>query len=249
MIEFYIKKDFLESKIEEDIYIRTPDILNTLNSTYQDKKFRKLNQYVYVLFKSSKNFYEEITNYLTTKIFNMYEGETCILNKQDIYIGLYVDDLLIIGPTNQVHQLIKEIKVRFELHVENNIKELLGCELIIQDKKIILHQLKIILKLLQDFHQEIKNLKFKGFPMGNLIKVTSPLDDSSDILPTNKQVRYHSGVGSLLYLVKNSRPDLKNSVRELSKIMDRSEQEGYKKLLKVLNFLKNNTNLGIIFNP
>ena len=34
--------------------------------------------------------------------------------------------------------------------------------------------------------------------MGNLIKVNCPLDDSQDLLSTNKQVRYQSGVGSLL---------------------------------------------------
>ena len=78
------------------------------------------------------------------------------------------------------------------------MKEFVGCELIIQDNKIILHQRKIIIKLLQDFNKEIKDLKFKGWPMGNLIKVNCPLDDSQDLLSTNKQVRYQSGVGSLL---------------------------------------------------
>mgnify|MGYP001356113513 CR=1 FL=1 len=76
------------------------------------------------------------------------------------------------------------------------MKEFVGCELIVQDKKIILHQRNIIVKLLQDFNNEIKGLKFKGFPMGNWTKVIHPLDDSQDLLSTHKQVRYQSGVGS-----------------------------------------------------
>ena len=40
------------------------------------------------------------------------------------------------------------------------MKEFVGCELIVQDNKIIQHQRKIIIKLLQDFSQEIKDLKF-----------------------------------------------------------------------------------------
>ena len=99
----------------------------------------------------------------------------------------------------------------------------------IKDNKLIIHQRKIILKLLQEFHPEIKDLKFKGFPMGNLIKVNRPTEDLSDIIPTNKQVRYQSGVGSLLYIVKHSRPYLNNSVIELSMIMDLEENEGYMK--------------------
>ena len=101
------------------------------------------------------------------------------------------------------------------------MKEFFGCELIIQDHKIILHQRKIIAKLLQEFNNEIKDLKFKGSPMGNLTKVIRPSDDSQDLLPTQRQVHYQSGVGSLLYIVKHSRTKLNNYVRELSKSMDR----------------------------
>ena len=137
-----------------------------------------------------------------------------------------MDDLLIIGPTNQDNVLLQELKDRFEVRVDKNLKEFVGCELIVQDYKIILHQRKIIAKLLQEFNEEIKDLKFKVCPMGNLTKVIRLSDDSQDLLPTQKQVRYQSGVGSLLYLVKHSRPDLNNSVRELSKSMDRANEEG-----------------------
>lgn len=135
-------------------------------------------------------------------------------------------DLLIIGPTNQVNILLQELKDRFEVRVNKNLKEFVGCELIVKDYKIILHQSKIISKLLKEFNEEIKDLKFKVCPMGNLTKVILPSDDSKDLLPTQKQVRYQSGVGSLLYLVKHSIPDLNNSVRELSKSMDRANEEG-----------------------
>ena len=108
------------------------------------------------------------------------------------------------------------------------MKEFVGCELIVQDNKIIIHQRKIIIKLLQDFNNEIKDLKFKGCPMGNLTKVIRPLNDTQDLLSTHKQVCYQSGLGSLLYIVKHSWTDLNNSVRELSKGMDRTNKEGYK---------------------
>ena len=84
--------------------------------------------------------------------------------------------------------------------------------------------------------------------MGNLIKVIRTSDDSQDLLTTQKQVRYQSGVGLLLYIVKHSRPDLNNSVRELSKSMDRANEDGYKKLLQVLNFIQHTKNLGIFRN-
>ena len=73
-----------------------------------------------------------------------------------------MDDILIIGPTNQVNVLLQELEERFEVHIEKKMKEFVGCELIVQDHKIILHQRKIIAKLLQDFGNEIKILNLKA---------------------------------------------------------------------------------------
>lgn len=58
MVEVDIKKSFLESKTEEDIYIRTPDILKTLDTTFKETRFRKLKRSVYGLVQSSNNFYD-----------------------------------------------------------------------------------------------------------------------------------------------------------------------------------------------
>ena len=40
--------------------------------------------------------YYEIIKFLTSKNFNIYEGEPYLINKGNIYIGIYVENLLII---------------------------------------------------------------------------------------------------------------------------------------------------------
>ena len=72
MVAVDIKKAFLESKIEEEIYIRTPDILKTLDNNFKNTKFRKLNRSVYGLVQAVKNFYDELSNYLQSKNFKIY---------------------------------------------------------------------------------------------------------------------------------------------------------------------------------
>ena len=94
-----------------------------------------------------------------------------------------------------IREVIKNAKSKGVKVIERKIKpeemkEFVGCELIVQGHKIILHQRKIISKLFQDFDNEIKDLKFKGFPMGNLTKVIRPSDDSKDLLSTQRQLRY-----------------------------------------------------------
>jgi hypothetical protein len=48
---------------------------------------------------------------------------------------------------------------------------------------------------------------------------------------------YCSGVGMLLYLIKYSRPDLSNAVRELSKCMDKATFGTYQEMLCVIKFV------------
>ena len=72
---------------------------------------------------------------------------------------------------------------------------------------------------------DIVNLKSKNTPMISNQKITLPEEYDKNILSVNELRRYQSGVGSLLYLVRNSRPDIGNAVRELSKSMDISNNE------------------------
>ena len=41
-----------------------------------------------------------------------------------------------------------------------------------------------------------------------------------ELISDEEQSEFRSGVGSLIYLLKHSRPDLSNSIRELTKVID-----------------------------
>ena len=46
-----------------------------------------------------------------------------------------------------------------------------------------------------------------------------------------KQQEYHSGIGTLLYLTKHSRPEIANAVCELSKSMDGASKLQFREML------------------
>ena len=52
----------------------------------------------------------------------------------------------------------------------------------------------------------------------------------------NSQKIYRSGIGSLLYLVKHSQPELSNVVRKISKCMDKQNMSHYKDLIRVIKY-------------
>ena len=98
-----------------------------------------------------------------------------------------------------------------EKHVVN---EFVGCEIKIIENTYFLHQTKTITKLINEFDDDIQNTKSGKTPMSSHTKVVRH-DPESIPLNEDEQTRYQSGVGSLLYLLKHSRPYLSNSVREL----------------------------------
>ena len=55
-----------------------------------------------------------------------------------------------------------------------------------------------------------------------------------EAIEPEQQKRYQSGAGILLWLMKHSRPDICNSTREASKVMDLATMADYKYLLRII---------------
>ena len=98
--------------------------------------------------------------------------------------------------------------------MKEEVEEYVGCEIVETNDRIILHQSRIIRKILTDFENDIEDMKEYKSPMSSGSHVMRPQED--DYIMTGKELtRYQSGAGSLLYLTKHSRPDISNSVLPL----------------------------------
>ena len=53
----------------------------------------------------------------------------------------------------------------------------------------------------------------------------------------------------LLYLVKHSRPDIANPVRELSKVLDGATEEAFKEMLRVIKYVLDTKSWGLKIQP
>ena len=61
-----------------------------------------------------------------------------------------------------------------------------------------------------------------------------------ELITDKEQSEFRSGVGPLFYLLKHSRPDLSNSVRELTKLMDGANKAHQKMLYTVIKHVQDN---------
>ena len=73
------------------------------------------------------------------------------------------------------------------------------------------------------------------------------LENPEDKVSPKEHETYRSGVGTLLYLTKHSRPDICTPVRELSKTMDAPAPVHLKEMYKLIRFVLSTNHYGLQF--
>ena len=83
-----------------------------------------------------------------------------------------------------------------------------------------IHQPKLLKNLEKHFGVTVSGIsRVYPTPASPRYVVTRPIEGEPTLEPFD-QKKFRTGVGMLLYLVKHSRPDIANAVRELSKVAD-----------------------------
>ena len=109
-----------------------------------------------------------------------------------------------------------------------------------------LGQLCIIKSLEQKFGKRAMKERLSMTP-GTLRFTARRLENEEDKVNAKDHETCRSGVGTLLYLTKHSRPDISNPVRELSKTMDAPAPEHLKKMYKLIRFVLSTKDYGLKF--
>jgi hypothetical protein len=102
--------------------------------------------------------------------------------------------------------------------------------------------------LKEKFENEVNNLSDYGTPGTPRFKIVRP-SNKTEKIDGNLQLKYHIGVGMLLYLIKYSRPNLANKVRELNKCIDGANLAAYKEILTVVKFVLDTKDYCLKLNP
>jgi hypothetical protein len=82
-------------------------------------------------------------------------------------------------------------------------------------------------------------------PGFGIICPTIPEDQISE----EDQAVYRAGVGTLLYQIKYSRPDIANLVQKLSKCMDTATPAAFKEMKRVMRFISATKDFGLRIEP
>jgi hypothetical protein len=93
--------------------------------------------------------------------------------------------------------------------------------------------------------EDMRVFKTPTIPGEIIIKTT----DKDEIVDKSTHRMFRSGVGMLLYLIKYSRPDIGNAVREIAKVMDGPTELQVKSLYRLIKYVLDTKNQGLLMSP
>jgi len=165
-----------------------------------------------------------------------------------IYLLLYVDDMLIAAKSQvEIGRLKAQLSKEFEMKDLGEAKKILGME-ISRDRergKLWLSQKQYLQKVLQRFgiHEDIKPVSTPLAPHLKLSSRLSPtIDEEREYM---KKVPYANVVGSLMYAMVCTRPDISQVVNVVSRYMHDSGKGHWQAVRWILRYLQNTLDVGI----
>ena len=251
-----VETAFLYGDLQEPIFMKIPKGLTYMAPEFEeDKDCLLLTKSMYGLVQAARQWWKKFTYMLSVEFdFVRSHADACVLHRSDqdgtIILCIYVDDALMIGDDSAINKTVKQLRSKLSLKDVGTLKEYVGCTFIheVEKKRLIMCQPDLLVKLEKTFKDKIENLRTFKTPAapGEVIVRTS---DAEEIVDKEAHRLFRSGVGMLLYLIKFSRPDISNSVREIAKVMDGPTELQVKSLFRLVKYVIDTKTKGLIMSP
>ena len=230
-----VKTAFLHGNLEEEVYLKPPP-----GVTVPDDHVLKLKKSLYGLKQSNRCWNHRFHSFMLKLDFNRSDTDSCLYYKRSdrtlTFVVLYVDDLLICcSDAKELEDLKLRLASEFSMKDLGPVKLFMGLEIERSDDKLIISQQKFIEKVLCKFGMSDCN------PIATPMEVGLKLERAEE----NKRTKhpYRELLGSLMYIMIGSRPDICYALTYLSRFQDCASDVHWAHLKRLLRYLKGTTKL------
>ena len=245
-----VKTAFLNGYLEESIYMMQPE---GYIAEGQEQKVCKLKKSIYGLKQVSRSWNVRFDETVKSYGFQQNIDEPCVYkyinNKKVVFLVLYVDDILLIGNDVEILSNIKDwLAKQFQMKDLGEASCILGIE-IIRDRKnrlLALSQASYIDKVLARF--SMQNSKKGQLPYRHgvfLSKEQCPKTPQEE--EDMRRVPYASAVGSLMYVMLCTRPDICYAVGIVSRYQSNPGRKHWEAVKHILKYLRRTRNYMLVY--
>ena len=239
-----VETAFLNGVVKEEIYMRFPKGLTEYLSTIPTGNTLRLKKALYGLKQGGSEWYAVLHTFLTNHGFSRSDADWCIYSKgtgsNRIIIGVYVDDIIIATrDLKQLNDIKTQLSTRFKMQDMGEIQWFLKVKITRDRNKrsITLDQSLFARHILSRFN--MTDCKTSPTPIDASTKITE-LDSPST--PVEKaemsSIPYNQAVGSLMYLMVGTRPDLAHAVGFVSRFLSNPGPKHWTVVKRILRYLK-----------
>ncbi|WAO96990.1 Retrovirus-related Pol polyprotein from transposon TNT 1-94 [Fusarium falciforme] len=235
-----VKTAFLYGLVTEEIYVEQPE-------GFDDGSGRvcKLLRALYGLKQAPRVWYETLSTFLETLGFKSLLSDMGVLVKGHTFIAVYVDDLLIAGPSKDEIVAVKQALCnKFKMTDLGPCKYYLGMSLRRDraNRSISLSQTTYLEKILRDFGMD------QCAPNATPVATSKFGEPDPDYKATDKLKQWYAkAIGSLMYLMLGTRPDIAFAVSLCSRHLGNPTNEHQTAVKRIFRYLKGSHNLELVY--
>lgn len=231
-----VKTAYLNAEIDCELYMAQPDGFERKDKSGV-KLYCKLKKSLYGLKQSGRNWNNLLHNFLLDHSFVQSYADSCVYTKTEInarvVIIIWVDDILIAANCEAVLTEVKNIlNNRFKMKDLGKLAWFLGIEFVFGNQCIRMNQCKYLQRILDKF--QMSDCKPKSVPCD--LSVNNEVNFDSKELADARL--YREIVGSLIYIMMGTRPDICYVVTKLSQYMAKPTKADFNLAKHVLKYLK-----------
>lgn len=234
---------FLNGDLEETVYMEQPEGFKVKGKEDWVCRLRKA---IYGLKQASRQWYKKMDDFLTKNLGLCRNlADDCIYtgcyDGVIVIIALYVDDLLIAcSKMSKLNEIKAELSKRFRMKDLNEARKCLGFEISrdTETGKMFLSQSKYAQKVISRFGME--SAKGCLTPMEVGLNLEQESESAVD-------APYREAIGSLMYLMVGTRPDIAFAVSKLAKYVENPTVTQWKAVKRLLRYVIKTMEYGIWF--
>jgi len=247
-----VKGAFLLGDFEDNVTIYM-EIPQGFKQWYRTNEVWLLLQTIYGTKQAAIVFWRLVNKVMKNMNFTRSTTDPCLFYKwtdEGLVVWLiWVDDCLCIGPEKACKQAVADMKSRFDCDDVGELAEYVGCKVTHNKvaRTIKFTQPVMIQSFLDEFDIADDMRKPPNTPgePGTVLTPVQPVDYA----PEKVQRYYRRGVRKLLHVMRWCRPEIYNSVRELSRSMKGASYLHVKALHRDMAYVCNTPKRGYFLNP
>lgn len=235
-----VKTAFLYGHVEDEVYVEQP---TGYEEDAQSVCF--LEKALYGLRQSPRIWYDTLTEFLKSLGFEVLSSDLSVFTRDGIIIAIYVDDLLVVGPSKEdIDEIKRSLGSRFDMSDLGPCHQYLGISVRRDraNRTIYLNQRSYIEKFLKD--HDMWDVKTAVTPIDSAKLSKAPQGyQAADSL----RLRYQRAVGSLMYAMLGTRPDIAFAVSIVSRYSSNPTSEHWTAVTRVFRYLRGTLDLELVF--